>query len=457
MCPRISYLKEREDLGGRARGHDQDGGDHQDVPNPALRPHAAVDVVAQVAPLVLQDEEAGVRHRHHQQVEGRGRHGHPERHGREGPENAYVGQHRRRLVRRPVQFEPEHLRQDESADQHLDDHGREAHAQDAERKNDSSGRDSDDGGQGMGGVDGVLDAQSLGVEGVGAGDRDQARRQDERDEHGRPEVEALEAKVVPPPPPGEQGVGIEKSHVDAHGRPELPEDEGYPLARPRDVEAENPPPQLPDVDSGLEDDKPEGQNHEIEEVFQRPLESPDASPAPPPVAPAHGRRTGQEDGDDRPASDPQPGRREDVPGDRRPQGVLRELPDDRGQQDRESPEEGERRMEFFPEDVVRPGPGDERLVGDRSEHHDPQEHGQRVHPQEPVAVERAGQDRRGGRSGAEGQGALDPAGPGQGPVAPPAAQTPRPGVDSAQRRRLGVQGRGVALPDERNPPSDLTR
>src|SRR4030042_529914 len=84
----VAFLKEREDLDDGAGGDDQDGQQEQDVPDCSLE--ALVDLIAEVAPLVLEDEESDVGDGHHDQGDGGRQDRQPERRGIKGAEDAAI-------------------------------------------------------------------------------------------------------------------------------------------------------------------------------------------------------------------------------------------------------------------------------------------------------------------------------------------------------------------------------
>jgi hypothetical protein len=249
--------------------------------------------------------------------------------------------------------------------------------------------------------------------------------------------------VLPPPSPGEQHVGVKEGHIDADGGPQGAEDDGQAFPVARDVKARESPDELAEVHAGPQDDQEEGPNHHQEEVFEDPLEMADGPPAPPPVAPAEGRPGDEQCQGDRGPRNGHPGDIEKVPHDAHAERVLGELPDDRGQENGRPPGHGQSGVELFPESVVGPGLGRQELMPDGREHDHPKEHGHGLDPQQLVAEDRPGEDGRAGRSGAEGQGALDPAGTGDRPVAPPALPRFRPGIDLPEKGLLFIQGLGV--------------
>src|SRR3972149_5539437 len=112
-------------------------------------------------------------------------------------------------------------------------------------------------------------------------------------------------------------------------------------------------------------------------------------------------------------------------------------------------------MQPFPEDVIGPGMGEESLPAYGGEDNNSEEHGQRVDPEQFIAESGPRENSRSGRPGTERDGALEPAGAGQPPVSPPAADQAGPAVHLLDVDALGLQRLGIALLDKGKSPSQV--
>ncbi len=137
---------------------------------------------------------------------------------------------------------------------------------------------------------------------------------------------------------------------------------------------------------GFDDHKKKSTHHEHQHILKNPFEGADRFPASSLITPADAGSDNEQDQGDDAFGHVDAKNLENILENGCPERILRKLPDHRGQENIEPPEDSYNRMELFPEYIIGSSLCGEKLMSDGREHHHSEEHGDGLHSEQSVSV-----------------------------------------------------------------------
>ena len=396
---------------------------------------ALADRVADIASLVVQDEEDEVRDRKHRQADRRREDREPHRQRNDDAENADARRQRKQAEPLLRHIETEHFAHREAARDHMNADRAAAHPDKTQAKDDVAERNPVERFRGFERFHPVENDVGAGVNARrDHPDHNQRGNDHERQEHRHSQVPTRQRLMFRAPTFRKKRIRVEERHIDPDRRAEHPEnlqirlrldDAGFrvrrnPVIADKALE-EFDPVHVPDVQNANEQEE---ENDERDHRSQKAFVNLNAGRALAVIEnDGNVHRQNQRSGDKADGVSG-PGQRAALSGDRHSggsgqvasgagdQAVLRKVPNDRRRYRPERPKEDERFPNLLTERFIRAFAARQDDVRERAEHKNAEKHRERLHPKELVSERSPGQNGRGRAPGAKRHRALKEARPG---------------------------------------------